>query len=136
MKEIEKMNEKELAELIEKARQILEQKKQARGIVKVHIETEKYFDPRKHGHAYCAFLRKNGDGKVEREWVNNANKIYMDNKNKYYQKIWDFDAHEGDVIEARVAGSWKNDYRDYYVVEGGEAKEISREEAFRRVLAC
>jgi len=131
-KEIERMNESELLQLLSLVKSEIEKRKKEKGVVKVHIETESFFDPRKHGHAYCAILRKNNE-KIERKWINNAITIY-DSKHKYYKRTWNFDAHEGDVIEARVACSWKNEYRKYYLIENKQQKEIKKEEAFRRVL--
>ncbi len=132
-KEMDEMSENELGILLARVKAALEQKKKENGKVRIRIETEENFDPRPHGHAYCAFLRRDDSGKIEREWVNNANTIY-DSKHRCYHRVWDFEATEGDIIEARTAASWKNEYREYYTVRDGQQVEIEKEEAFNTLL--
>jgi hypothetical protein len=75
---------------------------------------EATIDPRK-GYPYVAKLVWK-DGKLEREFY----KL----KREYGKKsvtVWGhFSAEDGDVIEMREDASWKNDYRYWYLVYGGE----------------
>ena len=72
-------------------------------------------DPRQHGAPYVAKLVWK-DNKLNREFYNL--------KRQYGKKmvtVWGkFEAMDGDVIEMREGSSWKNDYRNWYVVLGGE----------------
>lgn len=36
----------------------------------------------------------------------------------------EYQARDGDIIEIRTGGSWKNDYRHLYVIHEGEEVEI------------
>lgn len=40
---------------------------------------------------------------------------------------------EGDLLDIRTGGSWKNEYRDYYVYENKDIRRISEEELRRRL---
>ena len=76
-------------------------------------------DPRK-GVPYVAKLVWK-DGKLEREFYN-LNKTY----GKKAVQVWGtFKAKEGDIIEIREGGSWKNDYRDWYLVRKGKLVYIT-----------
>jgi len=72
-------------------------------------------DPRQHGAPYVAKLVWK-DNKLNREFYNL--------KRQYGKKmvtVWGkFEAMDGDVIEMREGSSWKNDYRNWYVVLGGK----------------
>ena len=75
---------------------------------------EATIDPRK-GYPYVAKLVWR-DGKLEREFYNL--------KREYGKKrvtVWGhFTAEDGDVIEMREDASWKNDYRNWYLVYKGK----------------
>ncbi len=43
------------------------------------------------------------------------------------------DLREGDLLEIRAGGSWKNEYRDFYVFQGRDVRPISEEELRRRL---
>jgi ferredoxin-fold anticodon binding domain-containing protein len=43
------------------------------------------------------------------------------------------DLNEGDLLDIRSGGSWKNAYRDYYVYENGNVRVISETELRRRL---
>jgi len=72
-------------------------------------------DPRKHGAPYVAKLVWK-DRKIEREFFNL--------KRQYGKKevtVWGtFEAEDGDIIEMREGASWKNDYRNWYLVWNGD----------------
>jgi len=40
---------------------------------------------------------------------------------------------EGDLLEIRAGGSWKNEYRDFYVFQGGDLRLISEGELCQRL---
>jgi len=77
-------------------------------------------DPRKHGAPYVAKLVWK-DGKVQRE--------FYDLKRQYGKKevtVWGtFEAEDGDVVEMREGASWKNDYRNWYLVWNGELHHLT-----------
>ena len=100
--------------------------------VEVVLETGLY-DPRKHGHAYVAILRcKNG--KLEREFVKRAATV-RGRKGYHYIAVWRFKARVGEVLEARInPGSWRNEYRDYFLVTENGLVSLSRKRAIRIAL--
>jgi len=75
-------------------------------------------DPRK-GIPYVALLVLKGN-KIGRE--------FFDLDRSYGKKkvtvSGSFSVSDGDIFEVRWGGSWKNDYRYWYVVKGGEVYEI------------
>lgn len=79
------------------------------------FDFEVTLDPRKHGSPYVAKLVWK-DGKLQREFYNL--------KKQYGKKevtVWGtFEANDGDIIEMREGASWKNDYRNWYLVWNGE----------------
>ena len=90
----------------------------------VRLSTDNSFDPRKHGHAYVAVLTMGEGRKVNREFVQGGSRRW-DTKRKTYSQDWEFTVPVGTVLECRLTdGSWKNDYRVWYVVnpasEGSE----------------
>lgn len=77
-------------------------------------------DPRK-GTPYVAKLVWNPEeGKINRVFCNNMNKTYGKKEVTISGK---YTAKEGEVVEIRTGGSWKNDYRAWYLIYNG--KEIS-----------
>jgi hypothetical protein len=96
--------------------------------VRVILETEGWFDKRKHGHAYVALLEVK-EGKVTRNFLRPARRIW-DSRRKSYMARWEFDAPVGARIEARLdEGSWKNERRSYFEVTPQGLKAINRLEA-------
>jgi hypothetical protein len=79
------------------------------------FDFEVTLDPRKHGSPYVAKLVWK-DGKLQREFYNL--------KRQYGKKevtVWGtFEAEDGDVIEMREGASWRNDYRNWYLVWNGK----------------
>ncbi len=100
----------------------------------VTVELEaKDFDSRKHGQAYVAILTYDDDGRVQRRFVEHLNRHY-DGKRKYYDANWRFEAKVGTVLEARLSdGSWKNDYRQYFVVESDNIRSVDYDEAVESI---
>jgi len=71
-------------------------------------------DPRK-GVPYAAKIVM-VDGKLERQFFD----LDKDYGKKIVTVSGEFIAKEGDIIEMRIGGSWKNDYRYLYYVHNGE----------------
>lgn len=96
--------------------------------VEVVLETDGWYDPRKNGPAYVAIIRDKPGGGIEREFMDPVQKVY-DSKRRSYRARWVFRAVPGTRIEARIrAGSWKNEYRSYYIVTFDGVREASRAE--------
>jgi len=83
--------------------------------MKHKFDFEVTLDPRKHGAPYVAKLVWK-DGKLQREFYNL--------KRQYGKKevtVWGtFEAEDGDVVEMREGASWKNDYRNWYLIWNGK----------------
>lgn len=76
-------------------------------------------DPRT-GTPYVAKLVWNPEeGKINRVFCNNMNRTYG---KKVVTISGKYTAKEGEVVEIRTGGSWKNDYRAWYLIYNG--KEI------------
>ncbi|MGB9661360.1 MAG: hypothetical protein ACPL5F_04995 [Moorellaceae bacterium] len=56
-----------------------------------------------------------------------------DNKGVVLVKVQTKDLHEGDLLEIRCGGSWKNDYRDFYIWENNDVRIISEKELRQRL---
>ena len=110
-----------VADKLAKEAQILADNKPAEK--KFTLETIKSFDPRKHGHAYLSKISFN-DRKPIREFIDSNTRMW-DNKRKYYETSYTFNAKEGDMFEARLDdGSWKSDLREYYIVKKDDKGEL------------
>ena len=73
-------------------------------------------DPRK-GHPYVARLTGiDSEGKFEREFF----ELERTYGKKEVTVSGSYTAKAGDMLEIRVGGSWKNDYRGYYLVYDGK----------------
>lgn len=107
--DLEAMEVADLEALIILAQEVLAEKKRGREEFEFNFEATS--DPRK-GVPYVAFL-KIRNGKLEREFVNNMTKTWG---RKEVTVAGRYRARAGDVVEIRTGGSWKNDYRAWYVV--------------------
>jgi hypothetical protein len=76
-------------------------------------------DPRK-GTPYVAKLTWS-NGELQRDFYD-LDRIYG---KKEVTVSGEFKAKYGDIIEQRVGGSWKNDYRDWYIVINGQLKKLA-----------
>ena len=113
MKNLDEMSIDELKQLIKDAQEKLREKEKSEKIFTFHFEFEN--DPRK-GKPYAARLYIK-DGELQRDFFD-LNQTW--GKNSVLVE-GDYTAHTGDVIEEREGGSWKNDYRYWYVInENGE----------------
>ena len=96
------------------------------------FEIELTADPRKWT-PYVAKLRIN-KGMIQREFYNDLNKTYGKHQVTIFGKI---KAKEGDIIEIRQGGSWKNEYRAAFLVWNGKMVEIadhSDSKGYARIL--
>jgi len=114
MMDLKNMTIEELEELIAEAGKVLAEKK--RSISKeFEFEFSATSDPRK-GKPYVARLYWQ-DGKLQRDFYN-LNRQWG---KKEITVSGTYKARAGDIIERRSGGSWKNDYRAWYLVtEDGE----------------
>lgn len=114
MMELKNMTIQELEELIAEANRILTEKKRYES-KEFEFEFSATSDPRK-GKPYVARLYWQ-DGKLQRSF-------YDMNRQWGKHEITvsgTYKAKTGDIIEIRTGGSWKNDYRAWYLVtEEGE----------------
>ena len=114
MMELKEMTIQELEELIAEACKVLAEKKRSQS-KEFEFEFSATSDPRK-GKPYVARLYWE-DGKLQRAF-------YPLNRQwgkKELTVSGSYSAKAGDIIERRSGGSWKNDYRSWYLVtENGE----------------
>jgi len=124
----ENMSTEELEAEIAKIQAIIESRKET---CTVEFETCDAFDKRKHGGSYVAFLSRDEDGKISRQFVGDNGKMW---DGRYYKTSYTFEAKEGDVLECRLDdGSWKNDYREYFQVVGGKPVSVTQKHAFNLI---
>jgi len=114
MMELKEMTIQELEELIAEAHRILTEKKRSTS-EEFEFEFSATCDPRK-GKPYVARLYWQ-DGKLQRD--------FYDLSRQWGKNVvtvsGTYTAKAGDIIEQRSGGSWKNDYRAWYLVtEDGE----------------
>lgn len=110
---LKNMTIEELKELISEANKVLAEKK--RGSKEFEFEFSATSDPRK-GKPYVARLYWQ-DGKLQRSFYD-MNRQWG---KKEITVSGTYTAKAGDIIEQRSGGSWKNDYRSWYLVtEEGE----------------
>lgn len=79
--------------------------------MEVRIDTG-WVDPRKHGGPYAALLAVDKTGKLVREFLDLPR--FFGKRTVRLDGV--IDLPTGAIIEMRVDGSWKNDYRLYYEV--------------------
>lgn len=115
-KSIEALSLQELQELKVKIESLIQQKK-AEESKEFTFQFEATNDPRK-GKPYVARLYWS-DGKLQREFMD---LIQIWGK-KEVTVSGEYTARAGEIIEKRTGGSWKNDYRDWYLISD-EGEEI------------
>ena len=108
MMELKEMTIQELEELISEANKVLAEKKRSTS-EEFEFEFSATSDPRK-GKPYVARLY--WDGKLQRSFYN-LNRQWGKNE---VTVSGTYTAKAGDIIERRWGGSWKNDYRAWYLV--------------------
>ena len=114
MMDLKNMTIEELEELIAEAGKVLAEKKRSTS-KEFEFEFSATCDPRK-GKPYVARLYWQ-DGKLQRDFYD-LNRQWG---KKEVTVSGTYTAKAGDIIEQRSGGSWKNDYRAWYLVtEGGE----------------
>jgi hypothetical protein len=114
MMNLKNMTIQELEELISEANRILTEKKRYESN-EFKFEFSATNDPRK-GMPYVARLYWE-DGKLQREFFD----LHKEWGKKEVTVSGTYTAKAGDIIEIRSGGSWKNDYRAWYLVtEEGE----------------
>ena len=114
MMDLKNMTIQELEELISEANKVLAEKKRYES-KEFEFEFSATSDPRK-GKPYVARLYWQ-DGKLQRDFYD-LNRQWG---KKEITVSGTYKARAGDVIERRSGGSWKNDYRAWYLVtEDGE----------------
>ena len=114
MMELKEMTIQELEELISEANKVLAEKKRSES-KEYEFEFSATSDPRK-GKPFVARLYWQ-DGKLQRD--------FYDLSRQWGKNVvtvsGTYTAKAGDIIEQRSGGSWKNDYRAWYLVtEDGE----------------
>lgn len=113
MMELKNMTIQELEELIAEANKVLAEKKRYES-QEFEFEFSATSDPRK-GKPYVARLY--WDGKLQRDFYDLSRQW-----GKHEITVsGTYTAKAGDIIEIRSGGSWKNDYRAWYLItEDGE----------------
>lgn len=79
-------------------------------------------DTRKWKKPFIARIVGVSDGKLDREFIELPTSYGSKNS---VQVTGTFTAKEGDILEAREGGSWKNEYRYFYVVENGKMRKFA-----------
>ena len=119
MMDLKNMTIEELKELIAEAGKVLAEKKRSES-KEFEFEFSATSDPRK-GKPYVARLYWQ-DGKLQRDFYD-LNRQWG---KKEITVSGTYTAKAGDIIEQRSGGSWKNDYRSWYLVtEDGEQIEVA-----------
>ena len=115
--ELERMKDEELKELIQLAKEELERRKKVNA-----KEFEFYFeasvDTRKRKNPYVARLYLL-NGKIDREFK----QLQRTYGKKEITVYGNYSAKAGDIIEKRHGGSWKNEYRYWYLITN-DGKEV------------
>ena len=109
MMDLKNMTIEELKELISEANKLLAEKKRSTS-EEFEYEFSAINDPRK-GMPYVARLYWE-DGKLQREFFD----LHKEWGKKEVTVSGTYKAKTGDIIEIRTGGSWKNDYRAWYLV--------------------
>ena len=114
MIDLTQLTTQELEGLIAEANKVLAEKKRSES-EEFEFEFSATNDPRK-GMPYVARLYWE-DGKLQREFFD----LHKEWGKKEVTVSGTYKAKTGDIIEIRTGGSWKNDYRAWYLVtEDGE----------------
>ena len=119
MMDLKEMTIRELEELISEANKVLAEKKRSES-EEFEFEFSATNDPRK-GMPYVARLYWQ-DGELQREFFD----LHKEWGKKEVTVSGTYKAKTGDIIEIRTGGSWKNDYRAWYLVaKDGEQIEVA-----------
>jgi len=119
MMELKEMTIQELEELIAEAGKVLAEKKRSES-KEFEFEFSATSDPRK-GTPYVARLYWQ-DGKLQRDFYDMSRQWGK----KEITVSGTYKARAGDIIERRIGGSWKNDYRAWYLIkEDGEQVKVA-----------
>lgn len=120
MIDLSKLNLEELIQLQTQVNSEIETRKKE-DLKEYTFSFEESNDPRK-GVPYVAKLKIAEDGnKLDREFFN-LNRQYGKKSVTVYG---DYKAKDGDIIEIRTGGSWKNDYRNWYLINEGEQIHVA-----------
>jgi len=119
--DIEKMSIEELEELQQKViKKLAELKASNKETFEFNFEFTQC-DSRK-GTPYAAKLVINDEGKIDREFF----ELDKEYGKKSVSVSGTYKAKVGDIIEQREGGSWKNDYRYWYLVtEDGKLEKVA-----------
>jgi hypothetical protein len=116
---LELMTTEELQALVQKVQEILAERQRAQKETFV-FKFEATSDPRK-GTPYAARLFWSNE-KIERDFY----PLSRNYGKKEVTVSGDFSAKAGDIIEMRIGGSWKNDYRSWFIVTSdGQLIEVA-----------
>jgi len=119
MMDLKEMTIRELEELIAEAGKVLAEKKRST-TEEFEFEFSATSDPRK-GTPYVARLYWQ-DGKLQRDFYDMSRQWGK----KEVTVSGTYTAKAGDIIERRSGGSWKNDYRAWYLItEDGEQVKVA-----------
>jgi len=121
------LSDKELFELIEEAKYILQKRKSQW----FHFKTQGCFYP-KFGPAYVAKLYLVGD-ELEREFIPSNGKEWC-KKKKFYKEDWDIELKNFDVIEMRLKTGKRYDEREWYVFKDNSLEKLGDLDEARRIL--
>ena len=118
--ELKKLSEEELKELAQMVKEELERRKEGN-----KKEFEFHFEVTSHVPKWVPYVARlvAKNGKVERQFM----KLDRINGKKEITVCGKYTASIGDIIEKREGGSWKNEYRYWYIVtqDGQEVKVAS-----------
>ena len=115
---LERMDLEELELLYQSVKAVLEKKKRAKNTEEFEFHFEASANTTKRKNPYVAKLFIN-NGMVERKFMD-LERVYGKGVVTVYGS---YTASAGDVIEKRHGGSWKNEYRYWYLVTN-DGKEI------------
>lgn len=115
---LKNLSNEELEELLNSIKKELEERKPK---TEFTFDFEATNDPRK-GIPYVAKLFIDDNRKLQRQFFN-MSKNYG---KKEVTIFGNYTAKAGDIIEIRTGGSWKNDYRSWYLItENGEKIKVA-----------
>lgn len=117
IKELEELSEEDL----EKVLSFIEKLKAQRSSEEVEFYFEATNDPRKGIPFVAKIVGVNEKGQLDRSFVN-LDRSYG---KKSVTVSGTVKVKEGEIIEVRTGGSWKNDYRSFFILHNGEFYPIA-----------